>query len=173
MKSITETIVAAGALASLFAGASVLATDYSSTNFVVKDPVIAPGSGFATSSAFQLWSVIGEPAIGISAGGTFTLKGGFLYFPAPASATSTPPESAAAPHPVDYGPFVFIPSRVVPLSAACDFNEDGVCGIADFSILLYYYERSGPSVAKYDLNKNETVDFPDISILFYYWESFV
>jgi hypothetical protein len=158
--------MAAGvALAGLIAGASVLAADYSSTNFMVKDPVITPGSGYASSSLYTLWSVLGEPAIGISESGTFMLKGGFLYFPAPASATTTSP-TVSVPFPVDYGPSVV---RVVPVSTACDFNGNGACGIADLSILLYYYGKSGSSVVRYDLSRNGTVDFPDISILFYYW----
>lgn len=173
MENVARILSAGVTLFLLLTGSSAFATDYSSTNFTVKDPVIVPGSRFATSSGFQLWSVVGEPAIGLSSAATFTLKGGFLYFPAPAAATSTPVVPPAAPYRF-YGGVVtpaYPPPR--PVSGTCDFNDDGECGIADLSILLFYYGRSGPAIARYDLSKNNIVDFPDISILFYYWTSLV
>lgn len=96
------------------------------------------------------------------------MKGGFLYFPAPAAATTTSPTPPLAPY-ENYGGVVTPAYPLRPVSTSCDFNEDGECGIADLSILLYYYGRSGPSIARYDLNQSRTVDFPDISILLYYW----
>lgn len=54
MRGLVRTAVTATALTVLLAGTAAFAADYSSTNFVVKDPVIAPGSGYATSSGFQL-----------------------------------------------------------------------------------------------------------------------
>lgn len=58
----------------------ISATDFSSTNFIIKDPVITPGAGFSTSTSFQLWSSLGQEAIGLSTTTSFGLQGGFLYF---------------------------------------------------------------------------------------------
>jgi len=71
----------------------ILATDYSSTNFTVKDPVIIPGGGYATSTTYQLWNAVSQLAIGISSSTAFTGKSGFLYFPTVATTTPTPSPS--------------------------------------------------------------------------------
>lgn len=150
----------------LLAGVSAFAAEYRSPSFIVKDPVVVPGAGFATSSGFQLWSVIGEPAIGLSDAASFILKGGFLYFPAPSTATTTPP--VVLPPGGSSGRDLL---RTITIEYR-DFNDDGVWDIIDLSILLFHYGRSGAAIARYDLNGNGTVDFPDISILFYYWGSY-
>ncbi len=56
------------------------ATDFSSSNFIIKDPVIKPGAGFATSTSFQVWGSLGQEAIGLSTTTAFGLRSGFLYF---------------------------------------------------------------------------------------------
>lgn len=66
------------------------ATDYSSTNFIVRDPVITIGGGNATSSSFQLISSFGQTIIGENTSSNFIQRAGFLYFPAPVSPTPTP-----------------------------------------------------------------------------------
>lgn len=73
-----------------FPAFSALATDYSSTNFTVKDPVVSRGAGSSASTSFQNIGNIGQPAIGISTSTSFILRSGFLYFPAPAVASPTP-----------------------------------------------------------------------------------
>ncbi|MBI2039284.1 MAG: hypothetical protein HYT22_03330 [Candidatus Niyogibacteria bacterium] len=56
------------------------ATEFTSSNFQVLDPVIQPG-GFSTSSGFQLTGVITQIGIGTSTASSFGLRGGFLFFP--------------------------------------------------------------------------------------------
>ena len=147
------------------------ATDFSSANFTVKDPVVVPGAGFSTSTSFRLWSSIGQESIGIATTTSFIIKAGFLYFPGAVQivtpATSAPPQVIIVPP----GGAIFLPKKVPPLRiiALCDFNDDGSCNIIDLSILLYYYHRSGPEIRRYDLSQNGQVDVFDISILLYYW----
>ena len=81
-------------------------------------------------------------------GGGSTGGGGTGYYAPPFPPTTLPPE----------------------ILSKCDFNADGVCGLADLSIMLYYYGQSGQGVARYDLDQDKVVDFPDISILMYYWD---
>ncbi len=64
----------------LYNSNSVNAQEFSSTNFKLLDPVIAP-AGFASSSSFQLWSTLSEVAVGTSSAASFSLGGGFLRFP--------------------------------------------------------------------------------------------
>lgn len=161
----------------------VRATDFSSASFIVKDPVIKPGSGFSTSTNFQLFSSIGQEAIGISAGGTFGLKAGFLYFPTTSTPTTTPtnPPSPPPPPPAPgssgsggAGAPIYIPGQKPPLGPGggliCDFNDSGSCDIIDLSIMLYYMSKPYTLESeRYDFNSDGTIDIVDISILFYYW----
>lgn len=39
----------------------------------------------------------------------------------------------------------------------------------DLSILLYYYGERGDIVRRYDLNRSGIVGLADVSILMYYW----
>ena len=75
----------------LFIANGVIAEQFSSSDYTVLDPVIAP-SQFATSTSFQLWSSLGEIAVGTSSSASFSNIGGFLPFPA----ASTPVVSATA-----------------------------------------------------------------------------
>lgn len=59
------------------------ATDYTSTSFTVKDPVLFPAA-YSTSSGYILISTVGQPSIGTSTtgiGSVRELRSGFLYFP--------------------------------------------------------------------------------------------
>src|SRR5437660_1375320 len=126
---------------------STLATDFSSQNFVVKDPVIKAGAGFSISGGYKIFESIGQEAIGISNSGGFVLKGGFLYFPEPSSGTTPPPP----PPPPSFGggsgppgapPTTTPPVKKPPITPPgqkkkiCDFNNDKKCNIIDLSILL-------------------------------------
>ena len=64
------------ALAPVFA----LATDFSSPNFIVKDPVIDGGLKTSSSGTFSLGQSAGQTAIGKSSSSTFKLWSGFQYF---------------------------------------------------------------------------------------------
>lgn len=50
-----------------------------------------------------------------------------------------------------------------------DLNDDGSVSIADLSIMLYFYGKSGGQVARYDLDGDRKITLTDISILLYYW----
>mgnify|MGYP001585399747 CR=1 FL=1 len=58
----------------------VRATDYTSTNFVLRDPVLGIFGGLATSTSFEETRTGGEIATGISTSTSFELRGGFQYF---------------------------------------------------------------------------------------------
>lgn len=47
-----------------------------------------------------------------------------------------------------------------------NFNCDGAVNLADFSILLYWWNKQNANI---DLNANGLVDLPDFSIMLYYW----
>ncbi len=65
----------------LFLGAlSTEATDYSSSGFTVRDPVISITGGRATSTDFELYSSVGQTAIGEESSAGFTVRSGFLYY---------------------------------------------------------------------------------------------
>ncbi len=83
--------------------------------------------------------------------------GGTGFFP-----TTTTTAAFSAP--------LVVPRPLMPFGLQrVDLNGDNRADIADLSILLYYYGRSGSVVARYDLNKDGVVDLADISILMYYW----
>ena len=74
----------------------VYATDYSSTNFILRDPVITIGGGRATSTSFELFSSVGQTIIGENTSLNFIQRAGFLYFAAlAADVTPTPTLSPA------------------------------------------------------------------------------
>ena len=69
----------------------VHATDYTSTNFILRDPVITSEGGKATSTSFELLTSTGQTIIGENTSSNFIYRAGFLYFPAPvADVTPTP-----------------------------------------------------------------------------------
>lgn len=73
---------------SLFGVLLAQATDYSSTNFIIRDPVISTGGVKATSTTFQVFSSLGQTAIGQSTSTDFTIRSGFLYYPEPETSSS-------------------------------------------------------------------------------------
>lgn len=56
------------------------AADFTSSSFIVRDPVILSGSGYSSSSSFKFFGSLGQTAIGASASGGFIERSGFLYF---------------------------------------------------------------------------------------------
>lgn len=138
------------------------ATDFSSDNFVIKDPVITPSAGFSLSSSFKLHSTLGQEAIGVSTANTFVLKGGFLYFPSP-TASVPPPTVTPSKKLSSQGPLP--PGNLLK----CDFNGDSRCNILDLSILLFWADKPPAERARFDLNSDGRIDLADISIIFYFW----
>ncbi len=94
---------------SIFIAPIARATDYSSTNFIIRDPVISVGGNLATSTSFQLFSSEGQTVAGENSSASFIQRSGFLYFPAPSSGSSpspspSPSESTANPGDTTRGP---------------------------------------------------------------------
>jgi hypothetical protein len=58
----------------------VLAADYNSSNFTVKDSVVDQGSSTVSSSSFGLGQSFGQLAVGRSTSGSFQLWSGFQYY---------------------------------------------------------------------------------------------
>lgn len=73
------------ALFSFFAlnlfSAPVAAEDYSSTNFILRDPVVTIGGERSTSANFEYFSSSGQIATGETTSANFIGRSGFLYFP--------------------------------------------------------------------------------------------
>lgn len=152
-----------------------LATDYSSTNFKVSNPVIEELGGFATSTHFQLIGSMPyiEPLRATST--NFKNIPGFLGYPGSTTLASATPVKAsftggsggATPPP---GPAKPKPTPTEEIRNRVDFNHDGRVDFIDFSILLYYFDKTGARIAPFDLNSDGVVDVVDISIFMYYWD---
>lgn len=126
------------------------------------------GGTLATSTTFSLHTSLGGEAIGISTAPTFTLKAGFLYFPAPAAAA--PAATSAPPHVITGRAEEPLPVEAPPGTRTCDFNNDKVCNIFDLSIFLYWLDKPVEAGSRFDLNNDNVLDIVDISFIFYYWE---
>lgn len=57
------------------------ATDLSSTNFIIRDPVVGTGGGYETSTNFKSFSSLNTLLSGYNSSTSFIGKYGFLYFP--------------------------------------------------------------------------------------------
>lgn len=76
------------ALFFLFTPLFLFATEFSSTNFQVLDPVIQPG-GYSSSDSFQLHQVAAQISIGTSTASSFRVNSGFLFYPFVSTTTVT------------------------------------------------------------------------------------
>ncbi|PJE64278.1 MAG: hypothetical protein COU90_03615 [Candidatus Ryanbacteria bacterium CG10_big_fil_rev_8_21_14_0_10_43_42] len=169
----------------------VFATEYTSTNFQVLDPVLNTEAGRETSSNFILLESVGQNAIGTSSAASFILKSGFLYFPAPSS--SSPSTDTSSPAPVDVSnvpiyilPFIrplvphISPEEIEEIveqlpcangSIPEDLNCDGNVDLVDVSIFLYLAgdDQKYRTDNHADFNHDGAVTFADLSILFSQW----
>lgn len=50
-----------------------------------------------------------------------------------------------------------------------DLNNDGRVNIIDFSMLLFYWQKTPPTTSKADITKDGTVNILDLSIMLYDW----
>ncbi|MEN9582747.1 MAG: hypothetical protein RL641_701, partial [Candidatus Parcubacteria bacterium] len=75
----------------LFSATKTSAEDYSSSNFIVRDPVVTIEGGSSTSTSFQYFSSSGQVSSSETTSSTFIDRAGFLYFPV----ASTPVLSAS------------------------------------------------------------------------------
>ncbi|HEY4475455.1 MAG TPA: hypothetical protein VJB92_01905 [Candidatus Paceibacterota bacterium] len=142
----------------------VKADDFSSNNYKVRDPVMSGGGGYSTSSNFQLWSAVAQPAIGTSTSDNNELRSGFLYFvvttpsptptptPSPTPSPSQgggigqggplpPPPKVPPPGPPFIGRIISfitgepVPERCIGVNRS-DLNCDGEVDLRDLSILF-------------------------------------
>lgn len=154
------------------------ATEYTSTNFKVLDPVIGVFGGTSTSTNFSQIETGGQPAIGLATSANFILQGGFLYFPgAPSPSPSVSPTPSAGP--VGVGIFGIITKIIHPAPPGFDLNRDGKIDLVDVSIMLYWWEKKitvsqqAAIVAagrhSPDFNGDGKADIFDLSMLLYYW----
>lgn len=141
------------------------AAEFSSDNFVIKDPIVNLGGGLSGSESFQLNSNIGEEAIGISAGDSFGVNSGFLFFPSPSVIPTTPTVLSSG----SFGGIFFRPILDKLNGRLCDFNSDNYCNIFDLSIFLYWINKPVELASPFDLNKDGKLNIVDISLMFYYW----
>jgi len=58
-----------------------LAIDFSSSNFIIRDPVTSIGGGRSTAGNFEVFSSSGSLTTGETTSSGFILRSGFLYFP--------------------------------------------------------------------------------------------
>jgi hypothetical protein len=159
----------------------VSATDFSSSNFKVKDPVLEELGGFSSSSHFGLRGSIPfiSPRPGTST--SFGNLPGFLSFQVTTTATSSGGGGGGGGGGGSSGGgggIVYPPGtqpekpRPKPSEKALqfvDFNKDGFVNFVDFSILLYYFDKPGGPTVVEDLNSDGVVDLVDLSIFMYYW----
>lgn len=150
------------------------ATDYTSTNFILRDPVITSGGGRATSSGFQLVNALSQTIVGENTSSAFMYRAGFLYFPAPAPAAVTPAPTPAAP-----GGGGGIPQTIGPVSAPTELRPGvpaPLPGVVPEGVeaLPSYLLRPIPRVDRNrvlrlcDFNSDEKCDIIDLSIMLYY-----
>lgn len=150
-------------LAAFFLAVPVIAaaTDFSSTNFTVKDPILSGGGGFATSSSFKLWSSFAQLAIGTSTATNFGVRSGFLYFVDP---TSTPtPTPTPSPSPSDGGGNIPLPPRppILPLPGF-------VAGLPPIFLTTPEALLPKPGCLRSDFNCDGRINLQDLSIFFAY-----
>lgn len=155
----------------LFVASFASATDYSSTNFKVNNPVIEELGGFGTSTSFKLWGSIPYISPVRTTSTSYGNNPGFLGFPGP-SPTPTPSPSPSPGGGPFLGGYQGIPKPEITeeIRLRVDFNRDGKVDFIDFSILLYYFDKTGARIIPFDLNDDGAVDMVDISIFMYYWD---
>jgi len=149
----------------------IKAEDLTSTNFILRDPVITISGGESSSNNFEYISDGGQTALGESSSSNFTYKGGFLYFSSTSSNSSNQQQDGSGGNRyISY----FLPQSFLPppsfIPSNADLNLDGKIDIVDLSILLFYFDNKGLVPEKYDLNLDGKIDIVDISILLFYWK---
>ncbi|MCH7883483.1 hypothetical protein IIA95_03670 [Patescibacteria group bacterium] len=155
------------------------AEEFTSTNFIIKDPVIEYGGGESTSAGFVVNQSIGPAAGGRSSSAGFNLCSGFQCYPA--VVVEEEEEVPAPPPPPGDGVLItflraflppipelpLIPEILVPCLPITDLNCDGKINLQDLSIFLFFEPKSAPNPA--DFNRDTRVDIRDLSILFSDW----
>lgn len=175
LMSLVRNIVLTGLLGLVgLAPIIVGATDYSSTNFKVNNPVINELGGLSTSTSFQLWSNVPYFESRTTTSTSYTNNPEFLNLDSTTTATSTSVSSTPLAG-GSTGPYLPLPPKSKPpvgekIRKKADFNNDGRVDIVDFSILLYYFDKEREQIERFDLNSDGRIDIVDISIFMYYWD---
>jgi len=145
-----------------------LASDLTGSNFIIRDPVIGAGGGYATSGSFKLFQSIDPTLIGVGSSALYEGRYGFLYFPAPEDIVIPPDDGGGGGGGGIVNP---IPGLEVDCKVVkADLNCDGTVDIFDLSIILYYLKHPESFSTFYDLRPDRKIDFADLSVLFYYWD---
>lgn len=94
------------AISILFAAIHGIASaeDYSSSNFIIRAPIISVGGSQSSSTSFIMTESAGQIITGISSGLNFMQAAGFLYFTPPSYVE--PPEPPPSPPPITPPPVV-------------------------------------------------------------------
>ncbi|MDO8530142.1 MAG: hypothetical protein Q7S10_01935 [bacterium] len=149
----------------LYPGSLLQAVDYSSSSFILRDPVITASGGRSTASSFTFFSSTGQIAPGESTSGSFKYKAGFLYFdetavvvtPEVAGSASVSGGSASVGLRVVFSGKAYPGATVVLLKDAqiaatvtanqnADFTiEAGRLSAADYIFSLYAKDSTGKS----------------------------
>ena len=90
----TRSVAFIGALALTIVGTGAFgflahAVDFTSTNFILRDPVITIEGGRSTSTSFEYFSSSGQTVTGENTSASFIERSGFLYFPVATSPVVT------------------------------------------------------------------------------------
>ncbi|MCH7828250.1 hypothetical protein IH982_00030 [Patescibacteria group bacterium] len=101
------------------------AVDFSSTNFILRDPVITVEGGRSTSASFEFLSSTGQPIIGESTSAGFIHRAGFLYFEE-VSVALPPPLATLSPQ----GPSVVFFGKAYPDSEVILLKDGQIAGTA-------------------------------------------
>lgn len=152
------TVLLAGSLASF-----AFADDFSSTNFTVKDPVIAEPAAYGTSSNYGLWGTIPNIASEPGVSSNFGVNPGFLAFTGVTmptlSATASTTEldltwtAAVSPSSVYYepgyslalgGPYTFSATQTLQLATVSGLTADTA-----YYLIIRVTEQSGGALLGY------------------------
>ena len=142
------------------------AADLTGSSFIVCDPVIGAGGGYASSGSFNLFQSIDPTLIGVGSSALYVGHYGFLYFPGPEDVVVPPVDGGGGGGGgADEG--IIYDTRCGRIA---DLNCDRSVDLFDLSILLYYLKHPNEFTAFHDLSGDGKIDFVDISIMFYYWD---
>ncbi|MCI0542615.1 hypothetical protein L0Y69_02605 [bacterium] len=172
----------------IFSPQVLSAEDYTSTNFILRDPVFTDEGGYSTSASFQFTSATGQIDAGRGTSVSFIHCAGFLYFaesatePCPDTTVTPPPGPSPSPSPSPGGgggtgiaPVPYLPPDETP--GICfrkgDLNDDCKVDLVDFSIAAYWYKKPLSerflAIEEKKLNGDGKVTLRDFSIMAYYW----
>ncbi|MCH8244728.1 hypothetical protein IIB97_02485 [Patescibacteria group bacterium] len=117
------------------------AVDFSSTNFILRDPVITVEGGRSTSASFEFFSSTGQSIIGESTSAGFIHRAGFFYFKEVSVVPPAPPVVGSGGY-TFFGGQVTFSGRAYPQSEVILLKDGQIVsttladGAANFSLNL-------------------------------------